>query len=143
MQQEIKQELNGSKSRYEKGLELYKQGKVSISSNGLFKVCGYYEVDTEKMVCSCPDYKTRKQSCKYYYAACLFQKNGGKQTIEHLEGYGNGSTSKNEQDLKVHDVVKIVPNKHKNDSGRDFDRNRPQLYQACGSQHCCRDSKDA
>ncbi len=36
MQETIGEELNGSKSRYEKGLELYKQGKVSINNNGLF-----------------------------------------------------------------------------------------------------------
>jgi len=34
----IKTDLEASRSRYEKGLELYKSGRVSIGSNGLFKV---------------------------------------------------------------------------------------------------------
>jgi len=100
MQQEaIREELNRSKSRYEKGLELYKQGKVSINSNGLFKVCGYYEVDTEKMTCSCPDHRTRKQTCKHIFAALLFTKNRGKEKVEHLDGYShdsNGNSVKSE-----------------------------------------------
>ncbi len=53
MQQEtIKQELNGSESRYEKGLDLYKQGKVFFAK-GMYKVNGY-EVDLRTPVeCNC------------------------------------------------------------------------------------------
>ena len=53
MQETLKQELTNGKSRYEKGMELCRQGKVSINGGGLFKVCGYYEVDTDKMDCNC------------------------------------------------------------------------------------------
>lgn len=79
--------LKDSKSRYDKGMELYKQGKVRIAPNGLFKVSGYYEADTEKMTCTCPDYRTRKEACKHLFAAMLFVKNRGKQTIEDLPGF--------------------------------------------------------
>ncbi len=101
MQEAIRDELKNSKSRYEKGMELYRQGKESINCDGLFKVCGYYEVDTDKMVCNCPDHSTRKQLCKYIFASLLFTNNRGKQTIEHLEGHshdsnGNGAKSENE-----------------------------------------------
>jgi hypothetical protein len=77
MQETLKQDLNNSKSRYEKGMEIYKSGKVSINCDGLFKVCGYYEVDTDKMVCNCPDHRTRKQTCKHIFASMLFTKNRG------------------------------------------------------------------
>ncbi len=51
----IREELNGSKSRYEKGFELYKQGKVFFAK-GLYKVNGY-EVDLRSPVkCECPNY---------------------------------------------------------------------------------------
>ncbi len=40
MNETIKQELNGSKSRYEKGLELYKQGKLFFAK-GMYEVNGY------------------------------------------------------------------------------------------------------
>jgi hypothetical protein len=92
-EQKAREELNGSKFRYEKGLELYKQGKVSIGSNGLFKVSGF-EVDTGRMKCECPDYKTRRQPCKHIFASLLFVKNRGKQRIENLEGFSNGANSK-------------------------------------------------
>ena len=84
MQETSKKELNSSKSRYDKGLELYKSGRVSINSNGLFKVSGF-EVDTENMQCECSDYKTRKQTCKHIFATMLFVKNMRRQTIEHLK----------------------------------------------------------
>lgn len=119
MQETIKQELNGSKARYEKGLELYKQGKVSINGNGLFKVCGYYEVDTEKMTCSCPDYKTRKQTCKHIYASLLFTKNRGKQTVEHLNSHDNGS---NGNGAKSEVESKHDPNTVQEVHNKDFDK---------------------
>jgi hypothetical protein len=81
-----REELNGSKSRYEKGMELYKQGKVSITGDGLFKVSGYYEVNTGTMKCECPDYKNNRRPCKHIFACLLFVKNRGKQSIENLEG---------------------------------------------------------
>ena len=80
-------ELNGSRARSDKGMELYKQGKVVVSKNDLLKVRGYYEADTGKMTCNCPDYKTRKEACKHLFAAMLFVKNRGKQTIDDLPGY--------------------------------------------------------
>jgi hypothetical protein len=70
---------------------------VSIDSNGLFKVCGYYDVDTEKMTCTCPDYRTWKETCKHLFASMLFTKNRGKQIIEGLEGFNdNGNSAKSE-----------------------------------------------
>ncbi|MGE5443637.1 MAG: hypothetical protein ACM3SR_03435 [Ignavibacteriales bacterium] len=92
--------FNGSKSRHDKGMVLYKSGRVSISSNGLFIVSGYYEADTEKMTCTCPDYRTRKEPCKYLFAAMLFIKNRGKATIEHLEGHSNGAKSESDDKPK-------------------------------------------
>ncbi|MGE5444087.1 MAG: SWIM zinc finger family protein [Ignavibacteriales bacterium] len=77
--------LEDSKSRYEKGMGLYKSGRVSIGPNGFFKVSGF-QVDTEKMTCTCPDYRTRKEPCKHLFAAMLFVKNSGKQKIEGLNG---------------------------------------------------------
>lgn len=79
--------LKDSKSRYEKGKELYKEGKVRVGSNGLFKVSSYYEADTEKMTCTCPDYKTSKEACKHLFASMLFVKIRGKSKIEHLDGH--------------------------------------------------------
>ncbi len=64
-------DLKASRSRYDKGMDLYKSGRVSIGSNGFFRVSGF-QVDTEKMQCECPDYRTRKQSCKHIYASLLF-----------------------------------------------------------------------
>ncbi|MGE5444759.1 MAG: SWIM zinc finger family protein [Ignavibacteriales bacterium] len=75
---------------------------MSIGSNGFFKVSGF-EVDTEKMQCECPDYKTRKEACKHLLAAMLFVRNRRKQTIEDLDGYngnGNGSTHKDVESAK-------------------------------------------
>ncbi len=114
MQETIIEELNGSKSRYEKGLELNKQGKVSIKNNGLFKVCGYYEVDTDKMVCNCPDHRTRNQPCKHIFASLLFTKNRGKQTIEHLDGYSNGCKPASE--------AKHTPKKLQEAHNKDLDK---------------------
>jgi hypothetical protein len=82
-------DLKASHSRYDKGMDLYKSGRVSIGANGFFKVSGF-EVDTEKMQCECPDYRTRKQTCKHIFAAMLFVKSRGKQTIEHLDDHNNG-----------------------------------------------------
>ncbi|MGE5443983.1 MAG: hypothetical protein ACM3SR_05185, partial [Ignavibacteriales bacterium] len=79
--------FGNGKSRHDKGMELYKAGRVSINSNGLFKVSGYYDVDTERMTCTCPDYKTRKETCKHLFADMLFVKNRGKQSIADLEGF--------------------------------------------------------
>ena len=78
--------LRDSKCRYEKGMGLYKSGRVSIGSNGFFKVSGF-EVDTEKVQCECPDYKSRKEACKHLFAAMLFVKNRGKQIVEDLPGF--------------------------------------------------------
>ncbi len=113
MQEAIRHDLNGSKPRYEKGLELYKQGKVSINSNGLFKVSGF-EVDTEKMQCDCPDHRTRKQTCKHIFACLLFTKNRGKQTIEHLDGYSNGCKPASE--------AKHTPKKLQEAHNKDLDK---------------------
>lgn len=123
MQQEtIKQDLNRSKSRYEKGMEIYKSGKVSINGDGLFKVCGYYEVDTGKMKCTCPDYKTRKESCKHIFASLLFTKNRGKQTIEDLNGFANGSNGKSDSQSKSELASKDTSNKSVEGRYKDFDR---------------------
>lgn len=113
MQEAIREDLNGSKSRCEKGLELYKQGKVSINSNGLFKVSGF-EMDTKKMQCDFPDHKTRKQSCKHIFASLLFTKNRGKQTIEHINGYSN--------DCEPASEAKHTPNKLQESQHKDFDK---------------------
>ena len=109
-----REELNGSKSRYEKGMELYKQSKVSITGDGLFKVSGFYKVDTGKMQCECPDYKNNRRPCKHIFACLLFVKNRGKQTIEHLEG--NGTKSERS------DLAKEAPNKPQEGHSKDFDR---------------------
>ncbi|MGE5445793.1 MAG: hypothetical protein ACM3SR_14565 [Ignavibacteriales bacterium] len=79
--------LKDSKSRYDKGMGLYKEGKVKVSSNGLFKISGYYECDPEKMTCTCPDYRTRKEACKHLFAAMLFVKNRGRTVIQDLDGF--------------------------------------------------------
>lgn len=120
-----REELNSSKSRYEKGMELYKQGKVSIGSNGLFTVSGFYEVDIEKMQCGCPDYTTRKQACKHIFACLLFVKNRGKQRIEHLNSFGNSSTgsdSHSESNRTTEPKSKDTLNKPKEAHSKDFDR---------------------
>lgn len=79
-------DLRSSRSRYDKGMELYKSSRVSIFSNGFFRVSGF-QVDTEKMQCDCPDYRTRKQTCKHLFAALLFVKNQGMKIIEDLPGF--------------------------------------------------------
>lgn len=67
--------LDLQKAIYEKGMELYRQGKVRIDSNGYFKVSGY-QVDTEKVNCRCPDYQKYKKPCKHLYSVFAFQKHG-------------------------------------------------------------------
>jgi hypothetical protein len=111
-------ELKASRSRYDKGMELYKSGRVSIGSNGLFKVSGF-EVDTEKMQCECPDYRTRKQTCKHIYACLLFAKNRGKQVIEHLNIRTNGS---NENRTKSEPKPTHTPNKAQEAHSKGFDK---------------------
>lgn len=109
--------LRESRSRYDKGMELYKEGKVKVGANGLFKVSGYYEADTERMTCTCPDYRTRKESCKHLFAAMLFVKNRGKQTIEGLDG--NGKTlSENIHEAKPAET----PNSKNEPRSKEFDR---------------------
>jgi hypothetical protein len=86
--------LPSDRARYERGLELCRQGRVSIAPNGDFLVNGYL-VDTERVKCECPDHKTWKGVCKHYYAARVFQKNGcnvvnGK---VHTNVNGNGTKS--------------------------------------------------
>lgn len=110
--------LKSSRGRYDKGMELYESGRVSIGPNGLFKVSGF-EVDTEGMQCDCPDHRTRKQTCKHLFAAMLFVKNRGKQTIQHLNGFdydsnGNGS--------KPYPESKNTPNKTQEAHTKEFDR---------------------
>ncbi len=67
--------LDAQKARYEKGMELYRQGRVKIGSRRYFKVNGY-QVDPEKVTCECPDYRERKEPCKHFFAATAFQKRG-------------------------------------------------------------------
>jgi hypothetical protein len=122
MQETLKQDLNNSKSRYEKGMEIYKSGKVSINCDGLFKVCGYYEVDTDKMVCNCPDHRTRKQTCKHIFASMLFTKNRGKQTIEHLDGYSNDNGIKSNSQSSSEPESKQHSNKPTEAHSKEFDR---------------------
>lgn len=112
------QELNGNKSRYEKGLELYREGKVSIGSIGLFKVSGF-EVDTVRMQYECPDHKTRKQTCKHLFACLLFVQNRGKQQIEHLDGHCNGP---NGNGAKSEPEPKHTPNKAQETHSKGFDK---------------------
>ncbi|MGE5443921.1 MAG: hypothetical protein ACM3SR_04875 [Ignavibacteriales bacterium] len=111
-----KNDLKSSHSRYDKGMELYKSGRVSIGSNGLFKVSGF-EVDTENMQCECPDYRTRKETCKHLFAAMLFIKNRGKQSIEHLNGFSNGSNG-----ARSESETKGASNKHQESNSKDFNR---------------------
>jgi SWIM zinc finger len=66
-------ELKESKTRYEKALELYRSGAVSIGEDGYFRVLGF-RVDVERVTCDCADYQKYKQPCLHYYAACFFQK---------------------------------------------------------------------
>ncbi|MGE5444548.1 MAG: hypothetical protein ACM3SR_08095 [Ignavibacteriales bacterium] len=109
--------LRESKSRHDKGMELYKSGRVSIGANGLFKVSGYYECDTEKMSCTCPDYRTRKESCKHLFAAMLFVKNRGKESIENLEGHSNGAPSEQPSNKPTD-----TPNSATEARSKDFDK---------------------
>lgn len=83
-------ELKASSRRYDKRVELYKSGRVSIGSNSLFKV-SRFAMDTEKIQCDCPDYRTLKQTCKHIFICFLFAKNRGKQTIEQLDDHSNDS----------------------------------------------------
>jgi hypothetical protein len=99
-------------------MELYKSGRVSIVSNGFFKVSGF-QVDTEKMQCDCPDYRTRKQTCKHIFAAMLFAKNRGKATIEHLVGHSN---STNGNGAKSCPESKNAPNKSQEANSKDFNK---------------------
>jgi hypothetical protein len=68
-------------------MESYRDGNVKLGSNGLFKVSGYYEADTERMTCSCPDYKTRKEACQHLFTAKLFVKNRNRTVIQDLDGF--------------------------------------------------------
>jgi hypothetical protein len=111
--------LKASRSRYDKGMDLYKSGRVSIGSNGFFKVSGF-EVDTEKMQCECPDYRTRKQTCKHIFTCLLFVKNRGKQTIEHLDGHSNDSSGNSTKPPVVES--KHTPNKAQEANSKDFNR---------------------
>jgi SWIM zinc finger len=97
--------FNSSKSRYDKGWELYKSNRVSISPNGLCKVCGF-DVDTEKTECTCPDYQKRHEPCKHYFAACFFVKNRGKAKIEHLDGHviSTSNVAKSESEAKSSNI---------------------------------------
>ncbi|MGE5446222.1 MAG: hypothetical protein ACM3SR_16775 [Ignavibacteriales bacterium] len=99
-------------------MELYKSGRVSIGSDGLFRVSGF-QVDTEKMQCECPDYKTRKQTCKHLFAAMLFVKNRGKQGIEHLNGFSNDF---NRNGAKSNPDPKHISNKVREAYSKDFDK---------------------
>src|SRR5919108_53874 len=65
-------ELQQSKARYLRGIELYKEGKVSITSNGLYKVNGYRVDLSTPIECECPDFTNRHQACKHIYAAKMF-----------------------------------------------------------------------
>lgn len=129
MQESTQEKLNGSKSRYSKGLELYKSRKVSIGDKGLFKVSGYYDVDTEKMTCTCPDYRTRKETCKHLYASMLFTKNRGKQTVEHLDEVNcryvttnsNGNSSHKDTE-SIKDPSKNHATKPQEAHSKDFSR---------------------
>jgi hypothetical protein len=111
-------DLKASRSRYDKGIELYRSGRLSIGPNGFFKVSGF-EVDTETMQCECPDYRTRKQTCKHIFACLLFAKNRGKQVIEHPNIRTNGS---NENRTKSEPKPKHTPNKAQEAHRRNFDK---------------------
>jgi hypothetical protein len=109
-------ELKEGNARYEKGMELYKQGKVSITSNGMFKVNGY-EVDLRTPVrCECPDYQKRRRACKHIFAGLLFSKNRGKARVEHLDGFSNGNGPHAEN------TPKNAHNKPVEAHSKDFDR---------------------
>lgn len=115
MQETIREELNSS--RYEKGLELYKEGKVFVSGSG-FKVNGY-QVDIEKMTCDCPDHRTRKETCKHLFGAMAFVKNRGKAKIEHINNHSNGSNSNG---ANSDSESKHTPNKPQEAHSKDFDK---------------------
>jgi uncharacterized Zn finger protein len=105
-------------------MELYKQGKVSIGSNGLFKINGF-EVNTGKMQCNCPDNTSRMQPCKHIFACLLFVKNRGKQKIEQLDSHGNSSTgsdSHSESNRTVKPKSKDALSKPVEAHNKDFDR---------------------
>jgi len=95
---------------------------VSIGSNGLFKVCGYYEADPEKMACTCPDYRTRKDTCKHLFAALLFVKNRGKEKIEDLEGDWLTEMMNSTEYDKPKPEANNTANKPKEAHYKDFDR---------------------
>jgi uncharacterized C2H2 Zn-finger protein len=127
MQETIREELNGSKARYEKGLELYKEGKVFFSK-GMYKVNGY-EVDLRSPVkCECPDFKVRKHSCKHIFAAELFSKNRGKEKIEHLNEHSNGSNDNGANSKIEH---KHTPNKPQEAHNKDFTRQSTIINTPC------------
>ncbi len=110
--------LSESKSRYEKGMGLYKSGRVSIGPNGLFKVSGF-QVDTERMQCDCPDYNARKEACKHLFAALLFVKNRGKEKMEGPEGFNGNGHAKTE--------VKVASNKPLETRSKPFDRQSTRI----------------
>jgi hypothetical protein len=84
-----------------------------------------YEVDTEKMTCTCLDYRIRKEACKHIFACLLFVKNRGKQKVEHLDSPGNNSTgsdSYSESNRTVKPKSKDALNKPVEAHNRDFDK---------------------
>lgn len=71
------------------------------------------------MQCECPDYRTRKQTCKHIFAAMLFVKNRGKQGVEHLDSHSNGSNSNSAKPVAE---SKHTPNKVQEANSKDFNR---------------------
>ena len=114
--------LERSRSRHDKGMELYKSGKVSIGDNGLFRVSGYYEVDTEKMTCTCPDYQKRHEPCKHVFAACLYVKYHSKESVEHFDGHVINSNGAKVQPETKEPSPKPLPLDAKAAQGKDFNR---------------------
>jgi hypothetical protein len=134
-------ELKASRSRYDKGMELYTSGRVSIGPNVLFKV-SRFEVDTEKMQCECPDYRTRKQTCKHIFAFLLFVKHRRKERIEHLDeanccyvttiSNGNDNGIKSDPQSKSYPESKHTSNKPQEAHSKDFYKQATLIHWACG-----------
>ena len=93
-------DLEQSKARYLKGIELYKEGKVSITSSGLYKVNGYLVDLRTPIECECPDFTNRHEACKHIFAAKQYDKHRGKVEVTKDSKPENSPQNTPENQLK-------------------------------------------
>ena len=94
-------ELEQSKARYLRGIELYKEGKVSITKDGLYKVNGYLVDLSTPIECECPDFTNRHNACKHIYAAKMFDKERMKTLSEKNTNSENSPSNTHENQLEA------------------------------------------